>query len=100
MEYSLISLSLILQIGYKLIAPSWVGPLRDTLSEKTGMLVAYFTGASGNLNPKSYIEELNITKDYWEQGDALRVLGEEWGLAVEILCDYGGRERVAVLSRR
>jgi release factor glutamine methyltransferase len=36
----------------------------------------------------------------WEQGDALRALGEEWGLAVEILCDYGGRERVAVLSRR
>lgn len=43
------------QIGYKLIAPSWVGPLRDTLSEETGMLVAYFTGASGNLNPSSKI---------------------------------------------
>jgi release factor glutamine methyltransferase len=36
----------------------------------------------------------------WEQGDALRALGAERGFAVEILSDFGGRERVAVLSRK
>ena len=49
-----------------------VGVMRDYVEKNVdGVLFAYYTGASGNLNPKSYIEELNITKDYWEQGDAL-----------------------------
>ena len=43
------------EIGYNLIAPSWVGPLRDTLEQKSGMHVAYFTGASGNQNKDSKI---------------------------------------------
>ena len=49
-----------------------VGVMRDYVeSNVDGVQFLYFTGASGNLNPKSYIEELNITKDYWEQGKAL-----------------------------
>ena len=49
-----------------------VGIMRDYVEKNVeNVLFAYYTGASGNLNPKSYIEELNITKDYREQGDAL-----------------------------
>ena len=49
-----------------------VGVMRDYVEKNVdGVQFLYFTGASGNLNPKSYIEELNITKDYWEQGAAL-----------------------------
>lgn len=36
------------QIGFHLIAPGFVGPLRDTLAAGSGMEVAYFTGADGN----------------------------------------------------
>ena len=45
------------EIGYNSIAPSWIGSLRDTVEAETGMLVAYFTGASGNLVPDSRIKE-------------------------------------------
>ena len=37
------------QIGMHVIAPSFVGPLRDTLAVGSGMEVAYFTGADGNM---------------------------------------------------
>ena len=43
-------------IGYNQIAPSFVGPLRDTLENLSGMRVAYFTGASGNVGADSRIE--------------------------------------------
>ena len=43
------------QIGYTSICPSWIGPLRDTAEQLTGMHVAYFTGASGNQNKDSKI---------------------------------------------
>lgn len=42
-------------IGYYNLAPGFVGPLRDKVSELTGMEVAYYTGASGNQNPDSKI---------------------------------------------
>ena len=49
-----------------------VGIMRDHVEQNVpGVLFAYYTGASGNINPKSYIEELNITKDFKEQGNAL-----------------------------
>ena len=38
------------QIGRRNMAPSYPGPLRDTLSALSGCLVAYFTGADGNTN--------------------------------------------------
>ncbi len=44
-------------IGYNLISPSWIGPMRNKLEQETGMHVAYFTGASGNQVPDSKIKE-------------------------------------------
>ena len=44
------------EIGFTSIAPSYVGPLRDTVAAGTGMLVAYFTGADGNVNIDSVVE--------------------------------------------
>ena len=37
------------QVGKLRISPSFVGPLRDTVAAGTGMEVAYFTGADGNM---------------------------------------------------
>ncbi len=48
-----------------------VGAFRDEIDAKLGYDVVYFTGASGNINPESPIDEHNITKDYTEQGKAL-----------------------------
>ncbi len=48
-----------------------VGAMRDKYEKETGDLFAYYTGASGNVNPKSRIEEENITDDFKEQGEAL-----------------------------
>ena len=42
-------------IGYYNLAASWIGPLRDELEKRSGMAVAYFTGASGNQNQSSKI---------------------------------------------
>lgn len=42
-------------IGYTSLAASWIGPLRDELEKRSGMQVAYFTGASGNQNMSSRI---------------------------------------------
>lgn len=36
-------------IGFELIAPSFPGPLRDTVEAGSGMHVAYFTGADGDM---------------------------------------------------
>ena len=36
-------------IGFELIAPSYPGPLRDTVETGTGAHVAFFTGADGNM---------------------------------------------------
>lgn len=59
------------QIGYNMLSPSWVGVVRNTLEEKSGCLVAYFTGASGNLNPDSNITEDAHGLDWKEYGTKL-----------------------------
>jgi hypothetical protein len=48
-----------------------IAPFRDKLEDSLDCYVAYFTGASGNVNPTSRIAEENITKNYIEQGHAL-----------------------------
>lgn len=49
-----------------------VGVMRMYVEEKLeGVQFAYYTGASGNVNPSSRIAKENITANYWEQGDAL-----------------------------
>lgn len=47
-----------------------VGAFREEI-EKDGVLFAYFTGGSGNVNGHSRIEEENITKDFVAHGKAL-----------------------------
>lgn len=54
-----------------MVASDMIGVLRETLAEETGMHVVYYTGAAGNLNPTSRIQEENVTADYLEQGKAL-----------------------------
>ena len=44
------------EVGYNQIAAEFVGPMRDELEKLSGMQVAYFTGASGNLVKDSQIE--------------------------------------------
>ena len=48
-----------------------VGVFRTELENQLGIEVCYFSGAGGNINPKSRITEENITADYKEQGAAL-----------------------------
>ena len=60
------------EIGYNLISPSWIGPMRNKLEKDTGMHVAYFTGASGNQTKESKIPEENRAKfTYAEYGEEL-----------------------------
>lgn len=55
-------------LGFNMIAADFVGPMRDELEKLSGMQVAYFTGASGNLNPMSKITEENHGLDWKNYG--------------------------------
>ena len=60
------------EIGYNLISPSWIGPMRNKLEKDTGMHVAYFTGASGNQTKESKIPSENRGNyTYAEYGEEL-----------------------------
>ena len=59
------------EIGYKLISPSWIGPMRNKLEQQTGMHVAYFTGASGNQTKESKIPSETNNYSWSEYGEAL-----------------------------
>ena len=48
-----------------------VGIMRDEVESLLNCEFAYFTGASGNVNPSSKLKEENVTADYQEQGAAL-----------------------------
>ena len=48
-----------------------IAPFREKMEATTGCQFAYFTGASGNVDPSSRIEEENVTLNYIEQGQAL-----------------------------
>ena len=52
------------QIGKLRISPSFVGPLRDTVAAGSGMHVAYFTGADGNMIIDSRLPEYKHNMDY------------------------------------
>ena len=58
-------------IGYNSIAASWIGPLRDTLEAASGMDVAYFTGASGNLTQSSKIDSEKHGLDWKAYGEKM-----------------------------
>ena len=59
------------EIGYNLISPSWIGPMRNKLEKQTGMHVAYFTGASGNQVKESKIPAENNGYSWSEYGEVL-----------------------------
>ena len=48
-----------------------VGAFREEVTKKLGYDVVYFTGAAGNINPTSMINEENRTKNFKEQGQEL-----------------------------
>ena len=52
------------QIGKLMISPSFVGPLRDTVAAGSGMEVAYFTGADGNMVIDGRVPEFRHNMDY------------------------------------
>ena len=53
------------------ITADLVGAYRDKMEAETGMKIAYFSGAGGNLNPSSRINSENVTANYKEQGEKL-----------------------------
>ena len=59
------------QIGRNNIASDFVGPFRDKVEALTGMKVAYFTGASGNMNPESKIASEDHRLDIKKYGEKL-----------------------------
>lgn len=48
-----------------------IAPFREKMESTLDCYFAYFTGASGNINPTSRIESENVTANYIEQGHAL-----------------------------
>ena len=61
------------QDDYTAVSADFVGHVRSKLESQTGMMVAYYTGASGNTNPKSLIETENTNNNnsYREYGKTL-----------------------------
>ena len=64
-------------IGFNLISPSFVGPMRDTIEAGSGMLVAYFTGADGNMVIESLIPEYKHGLKWRRYGVQMGVLALE-----------------------
>lgn len=56
------------EIGKLRISPSFVGPLRDTVAAGSGMEVAYFTGADGNMNIDSRLPDYKHNMNYRRYG--------------------------------
>ena len=63
------------EIGKLNIAPSFPGPLRDTLANYTGDLVAYFTGADGNTVMDTRIEKDKHNLNWREYGIKMAEIG-------------------------
>lgn len=59
------------EIGYYKISADFVGAARSRLEEETGMLVAYFTGASGNVHIDSKIKEDSHGLSWKKYGEKL-----------------------------
>lgn len=64
-------------IGFTSIAPGWVGKVRDTVEEMTGMLVAYFTGTGGNEVSNSKIASEHHGLDWKGYGKRLGEMAVE-----------------------
>ena len=67
------------QIGRHMISPCWVGRMRDRMEEKTGLLIAYYNGASGNQITRTFLKPGEERKWYefgWELADHALALME------------------------
>ena len=64
-------------IGTTKLSASFVGPARAQLEQDSGMLVAYFTGASGNQNPSSRISADNNKLKWQDYGATLALFAME-----------------------
>jgi hypothetical protein len=56
-------------IGGDWVSADWPGIMRDAVTEQLGVNCIYFSGAGGNLNSTSRIEEENISVDYKDHGN-------------------------------
>ena len=74
-------------IGYYTISADFVGKLRDKLENDTGMQVAYFTGASGNVHIDSKIAADAHNLPWNTYGEKLAELTVQ---ALPLLKDVGG----------
>lgn len=59
------------QFGYYNIGPDFIGPLRNKLQEKTGCLVTYLPGASGNQIPVTYWKQEDHRLNWLQYGQTL-----------------------------
>ena len=61
------------QDDYTAVSADFVGHTRTKLETDTGMMVAYYTGAAGNTNPRSLIESENVKNNstYRDYGKTL-----------------------------
>ena len=64
-------------IGYNQMSASFIAPLREELESLSGMRVAYFTGASGNLVIESQIESEKHGLDWKAYGKKLGQLAND-----------------------
>lgn len=74
-------------VGYYLISADFVGKLRNKLEAETGMQVAYYTGASGNVHIDSKIEDDAHNLPWNVYGEKLAELTVQ---ALPLLKDAGG----------
>ena len=56
---------------FKGISSDIVGVMRDETEKRLDCDFIYFSGASGNINSRSRIEEENVYADHWEHGKAM-----------------------------
>ena len=62
---------------YNAITSDFVGAMRDVLEQDTEMLVGYYGGASGDLNPFSEIPEVNHGLSMYKYGETMAMHAED-----------------------
>jgi len=55
-------------VGWYIISPCWIGHMRGNMERDSGMLVAYYNGASGNQITRSFIPEEKHGMKFHEYG--------------------------------
>lgn len=55
----------------KEVSSDFIGPYRDSMERQKNCDFVFFQGACGNINPRSRIQEENLTRDYYAYGGLL-----------------------------